>query len=95
MQVENQDSKPTKKRADHLEPWRFQKGKVYNPQGRTKGKSLRTFAKEYLASLSDDEKLDYMHALDKVIVWQMAEGGIKRDVEVTGEVTSKIVRLDR
>lgn len=74
--------------AAHLEPWRFQPGKSGNPGGRPKGaKSLKTYAREYLESLSDEEKLEYMKAMDKKIIWEMAEGKPKQDVGFTGTLT--------
>lgn len=76
-------------------PWLFKPGQSGNPAGRPPGsKSLKTYAKEYLMSLTDEEKLEYFKGMDKKDVWEMAEGKAKQDVEATLEMTSKIVKLD-
>ena len=55
-----QASKPGK--AAHLAPWQFKKGQSGNPVGRTPGKSMKEFAKEYLAKLTDEERIEYLKA---------------------------------
>lgn len=45
-------------------------------------------------SLSDEEKMEYMAAMDKKVIWEMAEGKPKQDVEMSGEMISKVVSVD-
>lgn len=63
-----------------------------NLEGRPKGKTLKEFAREYLASLPDDKKIEYLGTLPKEIVWKMAEGNPAQDTNHGGEVTIKIVK---
>lgn len=57
-----------------LIPYQWKKGQSGNLNGRPKGKTLKEFAREYLESLSDSEKIDYLASLPTDIVWKMAEG---------------------
>lgn len=76
-------------------PWLFQPGKSGNPGGRKKGsKSVKTYAQEMLQDMTDEEKLQFLKGLDKRVIWEMAEGKPKADVELSGEVIAKIVSID-
>ncbi len=77
-----------------LKPYLWKKGVSANPAGRPKGKTLKTFAREYLENIPDEDKLEYLASIDPKIVWEMAEGKAKQDVEVSGELTSKIISVD-
>jgi|SRR3990167_9976185 len=81
-------------RAEHLQAYQFKKGQSGNPSGRKAGKSLKEYAKEMLAAMDDEERQKFLHGIAKETIWKLAEGNPKNDVEVSGEVTSKIIRMD-
>lgn len=78
----------------HLKPYHFKPGVSGNPSGRPKGPSMKTFAKQYLASMSDEDRLEFLNSLDPKIIWEMAEGKPKQDIEVEGEMVSKVINVD-
>lgn len=75
---------PKSSRAAHLKPYQFKKGQSGNPAGRKPGISLKERAKAYLATLTDEEALEYWNGMDKKTVWEMAEG--KPDAKIEGDI---------
>lgn len=71
--TEQQSEKQSSKTA-HLAKFQWTKGVSGNPNGRPKGQTLKEFAREYLESLPEDRKLEYLATLPSEIVWKMAEG---------------------
>ena len=71
-------------------PWLFKKGQSGNPGGRPKGSvSLKTYAKEMLAKMNEEERQNYLAGLDKEIIWKMAEGNPSSDDKL--DTTVKII----
>ncbi len=71
-----------KQAPKQLQPYLWKKGVSGNPNGRPKGKTLKEFAREYLESLPDDEKIEYLASLPTEIVWKMAEGNPKNESDI-------------
>lgn len=80
MESDNSDKKPDR-------PWLFKKGQSGNPVGRPKGSvGLKTWAKEYLSSMNEEERMDFMDGLPKEVIWKMAEGNPHNTEESKVEV---------
>ncbi len=65
-------------------PWLYKKGQSGNPKGRPPGTfSLREYTKRKLASMTDEEREEYLEGLDKKTIWEMAEGKPAQAVDLT------------
>lgn len=94
--MSEETEKQYKKQYDWLKGYQWMKGQSGNPGGRPKGKSLKTFAREYLISLPDEEKIEYIKTMPEDLVWKMAEGNpdSKTDITTDGESLNRITPED-
>lgn len=51
--------------------------------GRTKGKTMKEYARDYLATMPGWERIKFMSALDPTDVWKMAEGNPHQTSDVS------------
>lgn len=97
MEVDTQESleKRYPKAPPQLRKYLFKVGNNANPGGRPKGsKSMKTFAREYLEAMPEEERIEFLNGVDPKIVWEMSEGKPKQDLDIQGEMVSKIIKLD-
>lgn len=71
----------------------YKKGQSGNPGGRPKN-TLKEYAKQKIAQMTEEEREEFLNGIDKRVIWEMAEGKAKQDVDVSGELTSKIISVD-
>lgn len=86
---ETKATKTNKKTYDWLKPYQFKKGNPGGP-GRPRGKSLKTFVREYFETLDDNAKMDFLEKIDPKTAWEMAEGKPDTKSTLDANVSHKV-----
>lgn len=74
----------------------FKPGVSGNPAGRPAGSSMKEYLKRKFYAMSDEEKEAWLkeHKVSGEAMWRMSEGNPAQDVDLKGEMTSKVVSID-
>ena len=79
------------RKKQHKAPWlkdyQWKPGKSGNPKGRPPGKTLKEWAKDFLLTLPDEKKLEFLREIEPDVVWKMAEGNPSNEIEHKGKIT--------
>jgi hypothetical protein len=79
------EEKIKQERIERLQPFMWKKGQSGNPSGRPKGMTNKEFAREYLMSMTREERFKFFEGMNKIDVWKMAEGNPAQDLTSGGE----------
>lgn len=88
----------TPNQTENKPNWRDERGFFLpgNPggPGRPKGQTLKEWVREKLIGMEEQERLAFLKGIPRDVIWRMAEGNPRNDVELSGQVVSKVIKLD-
>lgn len=71
----------------------FKPGVSGNPGGRPRS-SIKDYLKMKFSEMTPQEKDEFIKLIPPEMQWRMAEGNPSTNMEVSGEMTKKIIRID-
>lgn len=85
---------PSDNQINNSKPWLWKKGQSGNIMGRPKGKTMKEYARQYLERMTDEERDEWLEGIPKDKIWELAEGKPKQDMDIKGDMVSKIISVD-
>lgn len=92
MESDNQKDSTLGDESLNLKPWLWKKGQSGNLAGRPKGVTLKEYAKDFLARMTDEERDAFMDGLNKETIWKMAEGNPETKTDLTSGGQAFIIK---
>ena len=92
--MENEEQQKYSKVPPQLLPHVYKKGQSGNPHGRPVGAvSMKQYVKNKLATMTEEEREEFLEGVDKKILWEMAEGKAeaKADITTNGESINPVL----
>lgn len=94
--MEESTEKQGKNNVDAIRPYMWKKGQSGNILGRPKGKTMKDWAREYLARMTDEERDEWLEGVPKEVIWKMTEGNPKsEDTILVGELPVPILDVPK
>jgi len=85
LPLEKLKDEERKKKAEWLAPYQYKKGQSGNPSGRPPGISLKEYARNKLLTMTEEEREEFLHGINKREIWEMAKSRPKQDTDITSK----------
>ena len=87
------NEKTTEKKLGGITGKGFMPGQSGNPGGRPRN-PLKEFSLKEFNTWTDEEKKVFLKKISPIDRWKMTEGNPANEVDLKGEVTSKVISVD-